>query len=295
MIGLPWCAGTGRPPGGRELTGVGIRASTVWHRIYADFLMPARLDEYRRMLESFVRAGYAVISVETFWDLITTGRLNDMRRFVVLRHDIDTDPGTGRRMWEIERDLGVEGSYFFRLSTVDVPLMQEIAAAGSSASYHYEDLATIAKHRRLRTRSEVDAHIAEAQESFRRNLDSLRAITGSPMRVVAAHGDFVNRRLGIPNWVILTDENFRRETGVDLETYDESVMTHVSSRHADSPYPRYWSPENPLAAVARHEPVVYLLVHPRHWRVARAVNARDDFIRLGEGVRYALPRGREAR
>ena len=191
-------------------------------------------------------------------------------------------------MWEIERELGIEGSYFFRLSTVDVPLMQAIEKSGSSASYHYEDLAIVAKRRRIRTRRDAYLHIPEAQDSFRRNIELLRGITGLPMRVVASHGDFVNRRLGIPNWVILTDESFRRDTGVDLETYDESFMTHVSTRHRDTLHPTYWIPADPLIAVARDEPVIYVLVHPRHWRVARAVNARDDVVRIVEGIRDTL-------
>jgi hypothetical protein len=35
-----------------------------------------------------------------------------------------------------------------------------------------------------------------------------------------------------------------------------------------------------VAAIARGEPVIHTLAHPRHWRAARAVNARDDIRRL---------------
>ena len=262
-----------------------------WYRLYADFMMPSRLHQYRAMLESFLAAGYVVVSVEAFWRLITKGDVESIQRHVVLRHDIDTDPATGREMWAIERDLGIHGSYFFRLSTVDVSLMQAIEKSGSSASYHYEDLATVAKRRRIRTQSDAYEHIPEAQDSFRRNIDRLRGITGLPMRVVASHGDFVNRKLGVPNWVILTDESFRRDSGVDLETYDDSFMARMSCRHRDTLHPTYWIPEDPLAAIARNEAVIHILVHPRHWRVARAVNAKDDVVRLVEGFRYNLPIG----
>jgi hypothetical protein len=267
----------------------------VGQRIYADFFMPSRLEEYRRMLESFVQAGYAGISIETLWGLIKRREVDGNRRYLVLRHDIDTDPNTGRAMWEIEQELGVEGSFFFRLSTVDVPLIRAIAASGSSASYHYEELAIIAKRRHLRTRNEARDHIGEAQETFLRNITHLRAITGAPMNVVASHGDFANRRLGVANWAILADAGFRRRAGVDLETYDESVMTYVSSRHSDTLHPRYWIDEDPLKALARGEPLVYVLVHPRHWRTARAVNLRDDLGRLVESIRYAVPSRRGAR
>jgi hypothetical protein len=164
--------------------------------------------------------------------------------------------------------------------------MQAIGEAGGQASYHYEDLSTVAKRRCLRSREDAAAHMSEVQDSFRHNLERLRAMTGLPMRVVAAHGDFVNRKLGIPNWALLADRQFRREVGVDLEAYDEELLGHVSSRHSDTLHPKYWIPEDPLAAIHRGEPVVHLLVHPRHWQVSRLSNVRDDFRRLEEGLLY---------
>ncbi len=275
---------------------MGSLVTTVRHRIYADFLMPARLDEYRRLLEAFLRAGYAVVSIETFWDLLTSTEVDDARRYLILRHDIDTDPATGRRMWEIERDLGVQGSFFFRLSTFDVGLMQAIARSGSAASYHYEELATMAKRERMRSRDQVVAGVGDAQRAFRHNLAALRARTGLPMTVVASHGDFVNRRFGVPNWVMLDDPGFRKETGIELEAYDDAFMTHVTSRHADTLHPAYWVPASPVRALERADPVVYLLVHPRHWRTSRILNARDDMNRLAESAWFRVPRwGRPGR
>jgi hypothetical protein len=266
---------------------------TVAHRIYADFLMPSRLGDFRQMLERVLRAGYTVVSVETFWDLIVSGRLDNSGRYMILRHDIDTDPGTARAMWEIERSLAVQGSFFFRLSTIDIPLMNTIASAGSSASYHYEEVATVAKRRRIRTAGGVAQLLREAREDFLLNITRLRTATGLPMAVVASHGDFVNRRIGVPNWVILADRGFRDDAGVVLETYDEAIMGCVTSRHSDTLHPRYWIPGDPQEAIDRDESVVYLLVHPRHWRAARSVNARDDAVRFVEAVRYAVPaRGR---
>lgn len=271
------------------------RVDAVGHRIFADFLMPSRLGEYRRLLQAFLLADYAVISVETFWTMIKAEELDNTSRYLVLRHDIDTDPSTARAMWEIEQELAIEGSFFFRLATVDIALMNAIAESGCSVSYHYEELATIAKRRRLKTGDEVRGHIAEAQEDFLRNISNLRSRVGVPMDVVASHGDFVNRRLGIPNWVILADKDFRRRAGIDLETYDDSVMTRISSRHSDTMHPRYWINEDPRRAITRGDRLIYLLVHPRHWRTARGVNMRDNVNRMVESIRYAMPLPRGVR
>ena len=80
-----------------------------------------------------------------FLCLTERGRIQPMDKLLILRHDIDTDIETTRAMWRVERELGIKTSYFFRLSTVDLPLMREIEACGGSVGYHFEELATAAK------------------------------------------------------------------------------------------------------------------------------------------------------
>ena len=193
-------------------------------RVYSDFLMRSRLGRYRAMLETALDTGYEIISVEELWRRVAGPGLDPDRRYLVLRHDVDTDPGTAGVMWSIDRELGVTSSYYFRLSTISAGLMTDIASGGGEASYHYEEIATIAKRRGLPDRADVEAHIPEAQAEFARNLEHLRSLTGLPMPVVSAHGDFVNRRLGTPNWMILADAAFRREVGVEAEAYDGDLI-----------------------------------------------------------------------
>ena len=264
-------------------------------RVYGDFLMASRLPQYRRLLGSALRADYRIISAGGMWRLIENGDLDPTRRYLVLRHDVDTDPRTAAAMWEIDRGLSVESSYFFRLSTVAPALMADIAAGGSEASYHYEELSTLAKRRGLQSRSDAIAHLPEARDQFAENIGRLRAMTGLPMRVVAAHGDFVNRRLGIANWAILADRGFRRRLDVDLETYDEAFLRRLPSRHSDAPYPRYWAYTDPADAIRAGEPIISVLVHPRHWRVDRPGNARDDIRRVAEGLRFEVSARRRRR
>ena len=264
----------------------------IWNRVYGDFLMPSRLALYEDILTSALRAGYHLISVEGFWALLQERRVNPSERYLILRHDVDTDPATASAVWAIEERLGIEASYYFRMATLDLDLMRAIGRGGSHASYHYEDLATIVKRRHLKHRDAVLESVTEAQELFRQNITKLRRATGLPMTVVASHGDFVNRKMLIPNWAILADRRFRRDVGIELETYDEVFMRHVSSRHADTGHPTYWASADPASAIDLRSPVVYLLTHPRNWRADPAVNLRDNLNRLQEGIRYSLPTGR---
>ena len=266
-----------------------MNLASLRDRIYADFLMPSRLGAYRGLLELALCAGYRVVSIEAFWRLIRGDAVDPGGQYLVLRHDIDTDASTARAMWDIDRGFGIESSYYFRLSTTDVELMREIADGGGQASYHYEEIATIAKQLHLRRAADVSDHLPEAQALFRENLERLRAATGLPMRVVASHGDFVNRAVGVPNRAILDDPEFRRRAGIELEVYDEALVRHVTSRYSDTPHPRYWASGDPVDGIARREAVIQVLVHPRHWRVHRLVNAADDIHRVAEGLAYRLP------
>lgn len=264
-------------------------AAQLRYRLEGDFFMRSRLRAYEQLLEGALRAGYRVSSVGGLWQQIGVDGLASSERILVLRHDIDTDPRTAAVMWKIDRGLGVESSYFFRLSTIAPRLMADIAASGSEASYHYEEFSMVAKRRHLRRPADALAHLPEARALFAENLARLRVVTGLPMRVVASHGDFVNRRLGIPNWVVLADSDLRRRLDIELETYDEAFQCHLSSRHTDAPPPRRWEPTDPMAAIRAGQPIVSILVHPRHWRVDWIVNVRDDVRRVVEGVRFDLP------
>jgi acetyltransferase-like isoleucine patch superfamily enzyme len=256
--------------------------------IYRDFVMPSRLGAFAALLEHALEAGYEPVSVEAYWERIKRRAADGDARVLVLRHDIDTDPGTAARMWRLEQSLGIAGSYYFRLATLDSDLMQAIQSAGGHASYHYEEVASLAKRERIHDPEVALARLPEARAMFRRNLDRLRELTRLPMAVVASHGDFVNRKLGVANSVILEDRAFRTEMGVDLEVYDEAFMRHVTARHADGLPPEFWRSGDPTVAIDRGEPVVYLLVHPRNWHADRGVNLRDDARRLREGIRYAV-------
>ena len=261
--------------------------TTVGQRVFADFLMPDRLDTYRGLLETAIAHGYQVQSVASFWTKLRHG-LESGQRHLILRHDIDTDSETARQMWHITKDLGATASYYFRLSTVDCRLMEEIASGGGEASYHYEELATVAKVMGLKSRGEVLREMPRIKDLFLSNLDRLRSTTGLPMTIVASHGDFINRKLGICNWEMLTDPAFRQSARIELEVYDDEVMAAIDKRHSDCPFPRFWKPEDPRDSIHANARIIYLLVHPRHWRVSRLENAKDNIIRMWEGARHSL-------
>ncbi len=260
----------------------------MWQRIYAHSLMPSRLSVYRALLEVALASRYEVHSVQSFWRAVRAGALDGQRKYLVLRHDVDTGVSAARNMWSVEQAVGARATYYFRLVTADVALMRGIERSGSEASYHYEELAAIVKERGLLSAKQAEQVIPEAQERFRRNLARLREKTGLAMTTVASHGDFVNVRLRLSNWHLLRDPALRQELGIELEAYDEAMMQYVTSRAADSRYPGLWKQGDPAEAVWRGDEVVYVLTHPEHWEAHPREHLRGDLGRLVDGLRYSL-------
>jgi hypothetical protein len=261
-------------------------ARRIWYRIYEDCLMPSRLDEYKRLLSKLLHGGYTFLTIEQLAASVRSGGAIP-RLSVVLRHDVDHDKRTAAAMHRLERQMGIASSYYFRLNTFDPALMQEIAAFGGEASYHFEELATVVKRRVPRNPQEALNCLPEAQDLFRTNLSRLRQQSGLDMQVVASHGDFINRRFDMPNHLLLSTE-LRNELGITAEVYDPDLATPVTARVSDGPPPDFWRPVAPYGAIAQTSACIYLLVHPKHWQVNIRTNARAIATRLWEGASFQI-------
>lgn len=254
---------------------------TLFNRIYSDYLMPSRLASYEALVDEARSRGYAQLSVRSFHGLPAA---SDMRA-LVHRHDIDSDLRTARKMFDIETRYGVQASYYFRLSTLDFGLMREIEAAGSEASYHYEEVADFAKRHHLRDPAAVRSRFPEIAELFAANFTRIEQQLGSKMSTVASHGDFANRRLAIINHELLRDQALRQRLGIACETYDSALLKRFDLYLSDRPYPQYFHPMSPFAALGRHERICFL-THPVQWETNWSESTRCNLRRLYEEVAW---------
>jgi len=248
------------------------------------------LSEYREFIQECSNCGYEMHSIISFWRLLSSGAGVSDGKYMILRHDVDSDAATAENMWSIEQEFGARSSFYFRLCTLDFDVMRRIEQSGGEASYHYEELATFAKQRHIRWTEELLPFMPEIQRMFGENIRMLRQQSGLPMVSVASHGDFANRHLGMVNWLLLESCELRMELGIEVEAYDEKLMNFVTSRRSDAQYPVLWNPSNPIEAVRQSEPTVYVLTHPGRWSCNRAELVKKDTLRLVEGIRYRLPR-----
>jgi hypothetical protein len=100
-------------------------------------LMDFTLKTYRLLLQTLLTKGYEFSSVE----MLQSG--NKKNKIVILRHDVDDIPQNSLRTAIIEHQLGIAGTYYFRIvkQSFDRDIIGRIAAMGHEIGYHYEDLA----------------------------------------------------------------------------------------------------------------------------------------------------------
>jgi len=255
----------------------------IYNRLYADFLMPSRLGEYEKLIRIALENGYEHLTVYEFFLLVTENRLDPEKKYFIHRHDIDSDLKTTKAMAAIEKQLGIKSSYYFRLSTLDYPLMKALHAEGHEVSYHYEELATYCKKHKIKTPEGAKAVFPICAELFAEKVKQLESDLGFKFHTVASHGDFVNRELGIPNHRFVTPELLAK-LNIAAETYDARILDNFSYTGSDCAYPKFYKPTNPFEAIEAGLPVVYLLSHPKHWKVNTGANIAEMYTRIKEGI-----------
>jgi len=257
---------------------------TILSRIYSDYAMPSRLPAYEQLICAGKDAGFVQTSVRNFFDAIHAGHPG-ISKFIVHRHDIDTDLRTTRKLFEIEKRQGVKSSYYFRLSTLDFRLMREIEEYGSEASYHYEEIASFAKKFKIKDPALIRSRLPEIRSMFQKNFFWLEKQLGIKMRTVASHGDFANRILKLNNNEILADKQLREECGIECEAYDPEFLSHVDIYIADRPPPQYYYPISPFKGIDQYKRIC-LLTHPRQIETNWKENTKDNISRLLEGATW---------
>lgn len=96
------------------------------------------LSIYQKLLESAIEAGYELTSFEDFIQ-----NHDGKKKTFILRHDVDKLPLNSVDTARVQADLGVKGTYFFRVvkESYDPKAIEAIRELGHEIGYHYEDMA----------------------------------------------------------------------------------------------------------------------------------------------------------
>ncbi len=127
------------------------------------------LAAYARLLESIKANGYKVCRVR---EAIT----ESSNKLFILRHDVDRKPQNALATAQLQADLGLMGTYYFRIvpESFQPQFIEGIARLGHEIGYHYEDL------------SLCKGDTKAAIEHFESSLERLRSF--APVDTVCMHG-----------------------------------------------------------------------------------------------------------
>lgn len=94
----------------------------------------------------------------------------------ILRHDVDRKPQNSLAIAKLQHEMGVHGTYYFRIvpESFQPKYIEAIAGLGHEIGYHYEDL-TLCK-----------GNVEAAIEHFERSLERLRQY--APINTICMHG-----------------------------------------------------------------------------------------------------------
>lgn len=169
--------------------------------------MDFTLKTYQKLLKNFLAKKYQFLPFALFLEQqqnnSTTQQINKStnQQQIILRHDVDRLPQNALQTAKIEYELGIKGTYYFRIvpESYNPKIMEQIAALGHEIGYHYEDLDMILKKdkslkMKLFKEKSRDANsellisqlIDIAYESFLKNLEILRQ--NFNIKTICMHG-----------------------------------------------------------------------------------------------------------
>ncbi|HNS30954.1 MAG TPA: hypothetical protein PKL52_10535 [Tenuifilaceae bacterium] len=162
--------------------------------------MDFTLSAYGKLLSALKEGGYTFLPFGDYLEQFpgegtvdlespTRGQgIAESQRLVILRHDVDLRPERSLQTARMENQLGIRGSYYFRMipQSFDPEIIKAISQLGHEVGYHYETMDTA--HRRLKgKRGNGDDELVDvAYREFYENLGKIREL--AEVKTICMHG-----------------------------------------------------------------------------------------------------------
>lgn len=254
------------------------------------------IETYKTLIAALITQGY---TFQTFADFLNS----PAAKVIILRHDVDARKENSLRFAEIQYELGIQGSYYFRVvpESFSKEIIEKIAAMGHEVGYHYETMDTVSE--KLKVKSEkytVDGLIEQAYEEFCHNLEMFRKIV--PVKTICMHGSPRSKYDNKDIWkkysyksLDLTGEpyfdiNFNQvayltDTGRRWNGDKVSVRDKVQSKYAFN----FRSTSDILKNLQALPDQVMLTFHPQRWHSSPVLWTRELLLQnLKNQVKYIL-------
>lgn len=143
------------------------------------------LNTFKVLLSVLDKVGYRFI---TFEELVRNNSEYEKQPVLVLRHDVDRLTKNTLKMAEIENDMGIKGTYYFRSvpQSYNEKIIKQLNSLGHEIGYHYETMDQI-KYGGFRFSSKPkEEMIDEAYDLFCKELEKFRKVV--PVTTICMHG-----------------------------------------------------------------------------------------------------------
>jgi hypothetical protein len=216
--------------------------------------------QLRNLYSELDKAGYSILSFKKYLTEKPPGQ-----QFVILRHDVDRKKDNALKISEIEHEMGICSSYYFRYPyTFDPNLLTKISKMGHEIGYHYEVLA--------KTRGDQE----KAIRLFEKELQAFRKVYD--VKTCCAHGSplsrFDNRELWKMNdfrkFGIYGDAQFSVENLIEFfsdtgRSWDSrnNLRDFVENSTTTA---KLSTTEDLIGYIRRVTPqALYISIHPERW------------------------------
>jgi len=127
------------------------------------------ITTYTKLLKTLLSQGFSFCTFAMFIK-------NPKEKCIILRHDVDLLPQNALLTAQLENELGIKASYYFRIvpESFNKIIINKIGKLGHEIGYHYEDLSF--------SKGDVD----KAYTSFCQNLYKIRELY--PVETISMHG-----------------------------------------------------------------------------------------------------------
>lgn len=228
-----------------------------------------RWQEYAQYLQEARAAGYELVPLESW---LTAG--DTAGPTVVMRHDVDLLPANARVMGDIEQELGVSSTYYFRWTTFDLPVIRALLAAGHRIGLHYETLTRVARERGLYRPEQITPSVmAVCRAELKEEIAEFQRRTGTGA-TICAHGDRRARTIGVRNAELLIGERYE-DYGITASADDLDAHARIDCWVTDGEdVDTTWGSGISISgSVSKGFGTILFNSHPNHWGHGRLVVA----------------------
>jgi len=97
--------------------------------------MDFTVKQYTQLLKSLQDAGFFFQTFAEYASAVALAKADNTRipnKFIILRHDVDAKPQNSLRFAQIQSELGIKGTYYFRVvpQSYNERIIEEIAGLG---------------------------------------------------------------------------------------------------------------------------------------------------------------------